>query len=124
MAAKARSTRSNGNDSREQTVAPYYKRLDPTHEFEYGAEIETRNGGSFRQFEVTIFDDRDDVGQRTPGIIVQFRKAGKFGATATFTFADSDEAEAHEGFEEFLDDMREALDEFTPAPSPRGKRGR
>ena len=83
-------------ERRRNGADPYFERLSPAFEYDY-----TRAGESPR-FEVRIFDDREDVGQRTPAIQVQFTRLGRYRKVATFEATDLDE------LDELIADLSEA----------------
>jgi hypothetical protein len=58
------SSNGNGNGATVTRVEPYFKRLEPV-----AAEFESADG--VKRASVRVFDDRTDIGQRNPGIIVQ-----------------------------------------------------
>lgn len=89
-----------GNDA-----PPYFKVMDPLEGgYGYGKEIQARDGNAFDEFEINIYDDRTDRGQRRPAIQVQVRKTGKFGSTTVLTLDDLS------AFEELVDDLASALE--------------
>lgn len=53
-------------------VNRYWDRLEPVYEAQYG----TMHADGVAAEEVTVYDDREDVGQRSPAIRVQFRSNG------------------------------------------------
>src|SRR4051812_35106872 len=77
------------------TAPPYWKVIAPIEGgYGYGQMIKAKDGSEFPEFEINVYDDRTDRGQRRGAIQVQARKTGKFGATAVITLSDADEFEA------------------------------
>jgi hypothetical protein len=121
MAVRERSRNSDTNGS---SVKPYWKRLTPTIELEYGKPWSTNDGEKVSPFEVTVYDDRKDVGQRTAGIVMQVRKTGKWGKTVTLIFLDTAELSLELGVAAALrgmappDVVSEVLDDLHKAVLP------
>jgi hypothetical protein len=68
------------------TVPDYYKRLEPViGEFGYTAD-RLDGQGTYIAARLSVYDDRADIGQRSPAIHVQMRTTGRAATGTVFHF--------------------------------------